>query len=266
MKLFKHISTDVIAELISSDKTDIKLKLVDTGEIKEMKFITFQRWWKGVSEEEKPIPNNTETTEPQHFALSNVIEKLENLFDILNRIYFEDKLPKPVITIQSSPQAYGHCSTKKVWSSNDEKEAYYEINIGAEFLNNPSDKIASTMCHEMIHLYCLENDLSDTCQNGRYHNKLFKEEGEKRDLSIGYNRTVGYSETTPTEVFSNKLLSEGYELKIELARRTVELQKERIIRKKAHKYICSGCGQKVSSTAELHLICGICEIPMERAE
>jgi hypothetical protein len=55
------------------------------------------------------------------------------------------------------------------------------------------------MCHEMVHLYCLVNEIQDTCQKGRYHNKTFK--AEARDLEIGYDRTVGFSHTNPTEAF-----------------------------------------------------------------
>ena len=103
-----------------------------------------------------------QTEEPM--KMSDVVTKLENLFDLLNAAYFEDKLPKPVITVQSTPKFYGHCSTKKIWKS--ENDARYEINIGAEYLNRPSADTAATMCHEMVHLYCLENGINDTCQKG----------------------------------------------------------------------------------------------------
>ena len=209
----------------------------------------------------------TETAEPEThdepMKMSDVVTKLESLFDILNRVYFDNALPKPVITVQSTPKAYGHCSTKKIWKS--ENDGQYEINIGAEFLNRPSANTAATMCHEMVHLYCLVNEIQDTCQKGRYHNKTFKAEAEARDLEIGYDRTVGFSHTNPTEAFKKTLEDNGFVLEVPFARVMPE-EKAKAEREKPHRYICPVCGQEVKTTADLSLICGICEVAMERVD
>ena len=219
---------------------------------------------------ETEVPESTETTEAEttetevpEMKMSDVVTKLEGLFDILNRVYFENALPKPVITVQSTPKAYGHCSTKKIWSN--DTAGQYEINIGAEYLNRPSANTAATMCHEMVHLYCLVNDIADTCQKGRYHNKTFKAEAEARDLEIGYDRTIGYSLTEPTEAFKKTLEDNGFVLEVPFAR-VAPKPKAKAEREKAHKYVCPICGQEVKTTADLSLICGVCEVRMERAD
>ena len=171
--------------------------------------------------------------------------------------------PGAVVTVQSTPKAYGHCSTKKIWKS--ENDGQYEINIGAEFLNRPSANTAATMCHEMVHLYCLVNEIQDTCQKGRYHNKTFKAEAEARDLEIGYDRTVGFSHTNPTEAFKKTLEDNGFVLEVPFARVMPE-EKAKAEREKPHRYVCPVCGQEVKTTADLSLICGICEVAMERAD
>lgn len=102
--------------------------------------ITLRRRWKEV-EQDKTI------------KMSETITALEVLFDKLNGIYLEGKLPRPFITVQSSPKAYGHCTTKQIWKSKD--SAMYEINLGAELINRPMANTAATICHEMVHLYCL---------------------------------------------------------------------------------------------------------------
>ena len=191
---------------------------------------------------------------------SNVILKPESLFTILNRLYFDDSLPKPVITVQSTPKAYGHCTTKKIWES--ETDAMYEINVGAEYINRSVEEIAATMCHEMVHLYCIVNNIADTCQNGRYHNKTFKAEAEKRDLHIEYNRTIGYSITTPTEALKNKIAEAGIQLDVKFARQVMH-GVTRVAGAKPRKYVCPICGQTVRSTAELNLVCGDCMTAME---
>ena len=220
---------------------------------------SYDRRWK-LYEEATETPESTEVPE---MKMSDVVTKLEGLFDILNRVYFENALPKPVITVQSTPKAYGHCSTKKIWSN--DTAGQYEINIGAEYLNRPSANTAATMCHEMVHLYCLVNDIADTCQKGRYHNKTFKAEAETRDLEIGYDRTVGYSLTEPTEAFKKTLEENGFVLEVPFAR-VAPKPKAKAEREKAHKYVCPICGQEVKTTAELSLICGVCEVRMERAD
>lgn len=304
--MYRHLNTGAVAELIEKQETAVKMKVIETGEIKEVGLATFKRWWKPVKEETEPKvaePERTEaqdaSAEPQEaqnesepsqaeetpderteaaedgrddedkpLALSEIVSKLESLFDMLNRLYFENKLPRPIITVQSTPKFYGHCSTKKIWKkgADGEDEGQYEINIGAEFLNRPSEYTAATMLHEMVHLYCRENDLEEACQNGRYHNKLFKQECEARGLVIEYDRTNGYSTSLPSDSFTENLRSNGYVLKVPFARHTLVKEKKKAERSKAHKYVCPVCGQEVRTTQELSLICGICKVEMERAD
>lgn len=199
----------------------------------------------------------SKTAEPM--KMSETVKTLETIFDKLNGIYFNNSLPKAVITVQSTPSTYGHCSTKKIWET--DSTVMYEINLGAEFINRPIQNTAVTLCHEMIHLYCLENDIADTSQKGRYHNKNFKNEAEARDLVLTYDRANGYSKTEPSEVFTNKLAEAGIDMTIKLAR--ITLNKPKTQRKKQNKYVCPICGQTVKTTTELNLICGNCEEPME---
>jgi len=203
----------------------------------------------------------TEKSSTEPVALSDVARKLEELFDTLNEIYYEGKLPRPIITIQSTPKFFGHCSTKQVWKSED--EAMYEINIGAEFLNRPKEQTAATLQHEMVHLYCRVNDIDETCQKGRYHNKTFKLEAETRGLIIGYNRTIGYSPTEPSPEFIQKLQEAGFDISVPFCRETI-LAKKTGDREKPHKYVCPVCGQTVRSTGDLQIVCGICDEPMTK--
>lgn len=251
--------TNEVRLVVGIDEAERKIFSVPANEPDaeptRMAAASFDRRWKLY--EEEPV------AEAPEMKMSDVVAKLEGLFDILNRVYFENALPKPVITVQSTPKAYGHCSTKKIWSN--DTAGQYEINIGAEYLNRPSAKTAATMCHEMVHLYCLVNDIADTCQKGRYHNKIFKAEAEARDLEIGYDRAIGYSLTEPTEAFKKTLEDNGFVLEVPFAR-VAPKPKAKAEREKAHKYVCPICGQEVKTTADLSLICGVCEVRMERAD
>lgn len=271
--LYKHVSSGALAELLKNQNNTITLKLIKTGKSCDLKPITFRRWWTPIETRTQDTPidsqkvtTNNQTDKAKVLALSDVVVKLEKLFDLLNDLYFDGELHRPVITIQSTPSAYGHCSTKKIWKTpaDGDDEGQYEVNIGAEFLTRPSADIAATMLHEMVHLFCRERGLDETCQNGRYHNKLFKVECEARDLIIDYDRANGYAYSKPSEKFIEALRHNGYDLNTKFASRIFIKKQKVAARNKAHKYICLTCGQTVRSTSELTLICGLCESRMER--
>lgn len=141
--------------------------------------------------------------------LKNMQETLEMAFDVLNRVYFNNELPTIVISIMSSPKSNGHFTLGKVWRAEDSH--YNEINISAEHLDRPIENICATLCHEMVHYYCLLNGIADVSQGGRYHNKFFKQEAEKRGLNISYAKYIGYSVTEPSKEFTEVLKSNNIE-------------------------------------------------------
>jgi|GEM_PF-170715 len=285
MKIYVHTEKGIHATILEEKKSSVVIELADTKKQKEISLAALAHWWEpiegdlvvpqevriepGHTTEEitpsEPLGRGTEDlgayTDGDSLKMSDAIPALERLFDKLNGIYFESKLPKPVITVQSTPKAYGHCTTKKLWKSNG--AAQYEINMGAEYINRQMPNMAATMCHEMVHLYCLENYIADTSQKGRYHNGIFKKEAEARDLKIDYDRANGHSATSPTDAFIAKLSESGFDMAIQFARITPakKASSERI---KAHKYACPNCGQDVRTTSERSLICGHCSIALEK--
>ncbi|MDE7478432.1 MAG: SprT-like domain-containing protein [Lachnospiraceae bacterium] len=131
--------------------------------------------------------------------LKNMQEVLEYGFDVLNEVYFDNALPPAIVTIMSSPKSYGHFTCGKIWKA--EESRYNEINISAEYLNRNIENIMATLMHEMIHFYCQLENIKDTSNLGRYHNKNFKREAEARGLIISYADNIGYSVTSPSEAF-----------------------------------------------------------------
>lgn len=47
---------------------------------------------------------------------------LEQIYRLINERFFENTLSTPVITIQSTPAAYGHVSVNDVWQANGEQK------------------------------------------------------------------------------------------------------------------------------------------------
>lgn len=212
--------------------------------------------------------------------LSKETLKLEIAYDIFNSYYFKKSLPQVVITIQSSRGAYGHCTKYKAWASGDER--CYELNLGAEYLNRPIENVLATLMHEMVHIYCMENGLKDTSNMGRYHNKIFKEEAEKRGLVISKAEHIGWSKTQPSEKFIRNIQAWGLAEECENYRFggiddhdsddsgrdgeengtvTPVLTKPKKP-SSTRKYICPVCGNSVRATKDVNILCMDCNVQM----
>lgn len=204
--------------------------------------------------------------------LSADTRRLEEAYAVFNREYFENRLPVAMITIQSSRGSYGHCTNRKIWASGDGR--YYELNLGAEYLARPIENVLATLMHEMVHIYCMENGIKDTSNGGRYHNKTFKVEAEKRGLSISKQGYIGWSVTEPTEEFIRKIQVWGLDTACENYRLGGERAGDSngsspagddTPKKKpssTRKYICPGCGNSVRATKDINILCMDCNIQM----
>lgn len=193
--------------------------------------------------------------------MSEAVKQLEKMFDTINKDKFESTLPKPIITVMNHPGTYGHMTMGKVWKQ--ENGENYELNIEASHLGDPIEQIVDTMIHEMVHLYCNVNGIQDVSRGGKYHNKRFKAEAEKRGLTTYECGQYGWN-TKPNEGILEYALSKGWN-KIDLEREKVR-QRMQGGRKPSstRKYQCPICGMSVRATKEVHIICGDCHWEMEK--
>lgn len=199
---------------------------------------------------------------------------LEKMFRALNKKYFSGQLEEPIITIQSTPRAYGHVTVGKSWRKGQEQR--HELNIGAGTLDRPIENVTATLLHEMVHLWNLQNGIQDCSRGGAYHNKKFRDAATARDLSIGYDPRIGWSVTEPTEALCDYIIEQGWTdihmNRIEWASAprgtgsgnatgTTPPPKPSHTRK----YICPCCGNSVRATKEVHIMCMDCNAPMVQA-
>lgn len=210
--------------------------------------------------------------------LKSTQEMLEYAYDVLNEIYFNNELLPIAITIMSSPRTNAHFTVGRVWRA--ENERLHEINISAEHLDRPIENVVGSLLHEMVHWYCHLNGLQDTSQNGRYHNKVFKTEAEKRGLRISYAKYIGYSVTEPTEELVEVIRSHNIEKPMDINRDGVRgvfvgiggddnssngtgatgvdtgtVQKPK---SSTRKYMCPKCGNNFRATKNLNVLCLDC--------
>ena len=128
----------------------------------------------------------------------------------------------------------------------------------------------------MCHYY---NDtvlhVSDTSNNGRYHNKRFKETAESHGLICHTSRYFGYSDTS-SEI-SDRLIEwvlENNVRDIELSRNDPNLtlpvnkvgkaadkpQKGEGKKSTSIRYHCPKCGAIVRATRKVNIMCGDCDL------
>ena len=200
---------------------------------------------------------------------------LEKIFRALNADWFNGELEEPIITIQSTPRAYGHVTMAKTWKRKDDWR--HELNLGAETLNRPIEEVVATMMHEMVHLYNIAHGVQDCSRGGAYHNKRFKEEAERRGLDIGHHPTYGWTVTEPGEALIEYIIKQGWsEIYInrgygwtpsasggsKAGNSGAGAEGAKPPKKSStRKLLCPKCGQSVRATKAVHVLCGDC---MER--
>ncbi len=207
--------------------------------------------------------------------ISEITAFLENAYNVLNEKFFNGELSKVVITVQSSPKAYGHYTPWDSWSEN--QQGYREINIGAETLNRPIGNVVATLVHEMVHHYCDMKGIKDTSRNHVYHNKRFKNEAEMRGLVLDYDGRIGFSITHPSLMLMDLINMEGWE-NVNLARNggysasggdngstggsSGGVDGTGKKKSSTRKYICPDCGCSVRATKSVNIGCLDCSCQM----
>ena len=204
---------------------------------------------------------------------------LEKMFRALNKKYFDGALEEPIITIQSTPRAYGHVTVAKSWRRGLENR--HELNIGAGTLDRPIENITATLLHEMVHLWNIQTGVQDTSRGGQYHNKKFRDAATVRDLDISYDSRIGWSITQPTEALCDFIIEQGW---TDISMTRIEWSsaprgagsgnaaggataKPTTGGANAHhrKYACPCCGNSVRATKEVHILCIDCGEVMQQA-
>lgn len=200
--------------------------------------------------------------------ISEITAFLENAYVVLNDHFFQGELPRVIITVQSSPKAYGHYTPWESWREDGGQQGYKEINIGAEQLDRPIENVCATLVHEMVHFYNDLHGYKDVSRGGTYHNKRFKEQAELHGLIIDYDSRIGWSVTSPSPALVEFIEGQGWH-GVSLARNgALGASGGAAGRKKSstRKYICPVCGCSVRATKAVNVGCLDCGVQMEREE
>ncbi|UOR14198.1 SprT-like domain-containing protein [Halobacillus amylolyticus] len=223
--------------------------------------------------------------------IDQITQELHNAFYLFNQHYFNNELPTPAITIQSSGhkrKSMGWCTVVPVWGDKEGKTKMYEINLSAEFLDLDFYETMDTLLHEMVHLYHKVHNIQDCSRKGTYHNKHFK----KKVLEIGFE----YQNDKPDAKHGWTYARLGQKVKDEISNMNISADVFTISRRgsiyfnalengqsageaemqsgretssagkpSSYKWVCSGCGLIMrSSKKEVNVKCGDCDITLEK--
>ena len=200
---------------------------------------------------------------------------LNTIFDLLNARYFEGALSRPIITIQSTPKAYGHYTLYDAWSVDGDK-GMREINIGAGTLSRPIENIVATLLHEMVHYWNDQHGVKDCSRGNTYHNRKFKELADSVDLAVAHHSTYGWSITSPSDALVEFCIDNDLR-EIRLCRNDFVISRVSGTgthagtfttnggsnkKSSTRKYICPCCGMSVRATRVVNIACLDCNEPM----
>jgi len=204
---------------------------------------------------------------------------LEKMFRALNRDWFGGELEEPIITIQSTPRAYGHVTVGKTWKRKDDWR--HELNMGAETINRPIEEVVATMVHEMVHLWNIAHEVQDCSRGGMYHNRKFRDEAQRRGLVIGHHEVYGWTITSPSDELLEYILEQGW-TEINISRggfgwvppksggskagdgSSAEGEdKPKPKKSSTRKLQCPCCGNSVRATKAVRIMCMDCEKQMQ---
>lgn len=205
---------------------------------------------------------------------SRLAGQLEKLYNKLNADFFSGELIPPVITIQSTPRAYGHYTLFDAWSVKGEGRR--ELNIGAGTLDRPIELTITTLLHEMCHQFNHEvlNE-QDSSRGGTYHNKRFKQTAEEHGLTVTRSDKYGWSHTAPSDLLLDWILNNNIQ-DIKLSRNDFTGLRiaggshtangsppiTRIGTNNSRRYVCPRCNMIARTTKAARLICGDCMLPL----
>ena len=209
--------------------------------------------------------------------ISNAINELYRIYDMINYSCFADSLPHPVITMYPTKgKMIGHFTKDKVWQNKDQvagtdsgetTDAFYELNIDPRWFNDHDVfEIVHTLIHEMCHFANRIAGIED-CK-GKSHTKDFKRTAESAGLIVNKQRGIGYGDTSLSDDLANFIESSVLpdEDVFKYFRVIVTEEKKKPKKKNLFEYTCPSCGMVAKAKQDAKIICGMCNVELEMEE
>ena len=145
-------------------------------------------------------------------------------------------------------QTHGHFA-KETWRRDEDgnEVTMHEIMLSGESLKRGAEATLGTIIHECVHAYCHVKEIRDTSNQGRYHNKHFKEAAEDFGLSISKAPVIGFSVTTLADGTAEEYAEELADLTEALTAWRVPKLKE-VVKATKYEMQCRDCQDPVMTS------------------
>lgn len=122
-----------------------------------------------------------------------IVDAIDSLMSQVRKLHPE--VPANIVVAIASGKSkrgsvHGHFAPES-WEGGN-----HEILLSGESLSRGANATLGTLLHELAHAVAHSEGIKDTSNNGRYHNKKFKEIAEKLGIELEQADTIGWSVTT----------------------------------------------------------------------
>lgn len=104
-------------------------------------------------------------------------------FDTFNRLYFDNALPRPRLSLSQSRTRLGSMSCKRKLTWKGYRPYQYAIHVST-YYNQTERQYQNVLLHEMIHYYIAYKGIADTSPHGKIFRQMMKNLNEKYGWGI----------------------------------------------------------------------------------
>lgn len=104
-------------------------------------------------------------------------------FDTFNRLYFDNALPRPRLSLSQSRTRLGSMSCKHKLTWKGYRPCRYAIHVST-YYNQTERQYQNVLLHEMIHYYIAYKGIADTSPHGKVFRQMMKNLNEKYGWEI----------------------------------------------------------------------------------
>lgn len=145
-------------------------------------------------------------------------------------------------------QTHGHFAPEAWHSFAKDGAVTHEMMLSGESLARGAEATLGTIIHELAHAFAHANGITDTSNNHRYHNKKFKEIGERFGIELEQADTIGWSVTTVPDRTLEEYADELEALKEALTQYRVPPAEQEKKTAKKYQMQCPTCEDPVTVT------------------
>lgn len=119
-------------------------------------------------------------------------------FDSFNRLYFDNALPCPRLSLSQSRTRLGSMSCKRKLTWKGYRPCRYAIHVST-YYNQTERQYQNVLLHEMIHYYIAYKGIADTSPHGKVFRQMMKNLNEKYGWEISVSSRMSQAKSASVQ-------------------------------------------------------------------